>query len=391
MDFLNDLNKAQKAAVNDLQGPVMVIAGAGSGKTRVLTYRIAHLLATGVSPFNILTLTFTNKSAREMRERVDKLVGHEARNLWMGTFHSMFARILRVESEKIGYPRNFTIYDTQDSKNLIKTIIKELGLDDKIYKPGLVYNRISNAKNSLISPLEYADDAKIQMEDRQNAKPRLGEIYSLYNKRCFQSAAMDFDDLLFKTNILLRDFPDILYKYQHQFKYLLVDEYQDTNFSQYLIIKQLAALNENICVVGDDAQSIYGFRGANIQNILNFKNDYPDVKVYKLEQNYRSTQNIVNAANSIISLNQDQIQKNVWTENDEGSKIELIKAHSDNEEGTLVANRIFEIRMNHQSPNSDFAILYRTNAQSRAMEEALRKRDIPYRIYEDCLFTNEKK
>ena len=390
MDFLNDLNKAQKAAVNDLQGPVMVIAGAGSGKTRVLTYRIAHLLATGVSPFNILTLTFTNKSAREMRERVDKLVGHEARNLWMGTFHSMFARILRVESEKIGYPRNFTIYDTQDSKNLIKTIIKELGLDDKIYKPGLVYNRISNAKNSLISPLEYADDAKIQMEDRQNAKPRLGEIYSLYHKRCFQSAAMDFDDLLFKTNILLRDFPDILYKYQHQFKYLLVDEYQDTNFSQYLIIKQLAALNENICVVGDDAQSIYGFRGANIQNILNFKNDYPDVKVYKLEQNYRSTQNIVNAANSIISLNQDQIQKNVWTENDEGSKIELIKAHSDNEEGTLVANRIFEIRMNHQSPNSDFAILYRTNAQSRAMEEALRKRDIPYRIYGGLSFYQRK-
>ncbi len=390
MDFLNDLNDAQKEAVMKLDGPVMVIAGAGSGKTRVLTYRIAHLLAKGVSPFNILTLTFTNKAAREMRERIDRLVGPESRNLWMGTFHSMFARILRIESEKIGYPSNFTIYDTQDSKNLIKTIVKEMGLDDKIYKPNLVYSRISNAKNSLISPKDYLDNVEVQMEDRQNAKPRIGEIYTLYNKRCFQAGAMDFDDLLFKTNVLLRDHPDVLYKYQHQFQYLLVDEYQDTNYSQYLIVKQLAALNENICVVGDDAQSIYGFRGANIQNILNFKNDYPDVSLYKLEQNYRSTQNIVNAANSVIALNKDQIQKDVWTENQEGPKIEILKAHSDNEEGSIVANRIFDMKMNHQLRNSDIAILYRTNAQSRAMEEALRKKDIAYRIFGGLSFYQRK-
>ncbi len=368
MEFLNDLNDAQKQAVQKLDGPVMVIAGAGSGKTRVLTYRIASLLAKGVSAFNILTLTFTNKAAREMRERIDKLVGHESRSLWMGTFHSMFARILRSESEKIGYPSNFTIYDTQDSKNLIKTIVKELGLDDKIYKPNLVYNRISSAKNSLISPADYLNNSDVQMEDKQNAKPRIGEIYTLYSKRCFQSGAMDFDDLLFKTNVLLRDHPDVLYKYQHQFQYLLVDEYQDTNYSQYLIVKQLAALNENICVVGDDAQSIYGFTGANIQNILNFKNDYPDVSLHKLEQNYRSSQNIVNAANSVIALNKDQIQKDVWTENQEGPKIELLKAHSDNEEGSIVANRIFEMKMTNQLQNLDFAILYRTNAQSRPME-----------------------
>ncbi|MEQ8324662.1 MAG: 3'-5' exonuclease [Vicingaceae bacterium] len=390
MNFLDELNEAQRKAVDCLQGPVMVVAGAGSGKTRVLTYRIAHLIQKGINPFNILTLTFTNKAAREMRERVDKLVGHEARNLWMGTFHSMFARILRVESEKLGFPRNFTIYDTQDSKNLIKTIVKELDLDEKTYKPSLVYNRISSAKNSLISATEYAANDTIQLEDRQNGKPRLSEIYAIYNKRCFQSSAMDFDDLLFKTNVLLRDFPEVLYKYQHQFQYLLVDEYQDTNFSQYLIIKQLAALNENICVVGDDAQSIYGFRGANIQNILNFKKDYPDVQVFKLEQNYRSTKTIVNAANSIIALNQDQIQKDVWTENIEGNKIEVMKAHSDNEEGMIVASKIFELRMNFQQQNSDFAILYRTNAQSRAMEEALRKKDIPYRIYGGLSFYQRK-
>ena len=308
----------------------------------------------------------------------------------MGTFHSMFARILRIESEYIGFPRNFTIYDTQDSKNLLKSIIKELGLDDKIYKPGLVYNRISGAKNALISPVNYLNNTEIQSEDRQNAKPRIGEIYSIYDKRCFQAGAMDFDDLLFKTNVLLRDNPKVLYKYQNQFQYLLVDEYQDTNFSQYLIVKQLAARNENICVVGDDAQSIYGFRGANIQNILNFKNDYPDVSLFKLEQNYRSTKNIVNAANSIIALNKDQIQKDVWTSNQEGSKIELLKAHSDNEEGTIVANRIFELKMNFQLRNDEFAILYRTNAQSRAMEEALRKRDIPYRIYGGLSFYQRK-
>lgn len=390
MNFLDDLNEAQSQAVLKLDGPVMVIAGAGSGKTRVLTYRIANLLSKGVNSFNILTLTFTNKAAKEMRERIEKLVGPESKNLWMGTFHSMFARILRIESEHIGYPRNFTIYDTQDSKNLLKSIIKELGLDDKIYKPGLVYNRISGAKNALISPVNYLNNTEIQAADRQNAKPRIGEIYTIYDKRCFQAGAMDFDDLLFKTNILLRDNPTILYKYQNQFQYLLVDEYQDTNFSQYLIVKQLAARNENICVVGDDAQSIYGFRGANIQNILNFKNDYPDVSLFKLEQNYRSTQNIVNAANSIIALNKDQIQKDVWTRNQEGSKIELLKAHSDNEEGTIVANRIFELKMNFQLRNDEFAILYRTNAQSRAMEEALRKRDIPYRIYGGLSFYQRK-
>jgi len=390
VEFLNDLNDAQKQAVLKLDGPVMVIAGAGSGKTRVLTYRIAHLLANGVSPFNILTLTFTNKAAKEMRERIDRIAGHEARNLWMGTFHSMFARILRTESEKIGYPSNFTIYDTQDSKNLIKTIVKELGLDDKIYKPNLVYNRISSAKNSLISPADYMNNGDLLLEDKQNAKPRLSEVYTIYSKRCFQAGAMDFDDLLFKTNVLLRDFPDVLYKYQHQFQYLLVDEYQDTNYSQYLIVKQLAALNENICVVGDDAQSIYGFRGANIQNILNFKNDYPDVQLYKLEQNYRSSQNIVNAANSVIALNKDQIQKDVWTENQEGPKIELLKAHSDNEEGNIVANRIFEMKMTNQLQNIDFAILYRTNAQSRAMEEALRKKDIPYKIFGGLSFYQRK-
>lgn len=390
MEFLKDLNEAQLEAVKNTKGPVMVIAGAGSGKTRVLTYRIALLLKQGISPFNILTLTFTNKAAREMRERIDKLVGHEARSLWMGTFHSMFARILRRESDKIGYPSNFTIYDTQDSKNLIKSIIKELGLDDKTYKPNLVYNRISNAKNNLISPQAYSSNQEILLEDRQNAKPRMAEIYTMYSKRCFQSSTMDFDDLLFKTNDLLKDFPDILYKYQHQFQYLLVDEYQDTNYAQYLIIKRLAALNENICVVGDDAQSIYGFRGANIQNILNFKNDYPDVKLFKLEQNYRSTKIIVNAANSVIALNKDQIQKDVWTENTDGQKIELLKARTDNEEGMMVAARIFELKMNFQLSNDQFAILYRTNAQSRSMEEALRKKDIPYRIYGGLSFYQRK-
>ena len=390
-DYLAELNPEQQKAVECTEGPVMIIAGAGSGKTRVLTYRIAHLMKKGVDPFNILSLTFTNKAAREMKERIAQVVGiHEAKNLWMGTFHSVFARILRVEAEKIGYPSNFTIYDTDDSKSLIKTILKELQLDDKIYKTNIVYNRISAAKNSLISSQQYLNNKRTLEEDQQSAKPKLGEVYDAYTRRCFKAGAMDFDDLLYKTNILLRDYPDVLYKYQHLFKYILVDEYQDTNFSQYMIVKQLAALNENICVVGDDAQSIYAFRGANIQNILNFEKDYPDMKTFKLEQNYRSTQNIVNAANTVISNNKKQLKKEVWTHNEEGSKIKVMRALTDNEEGTLVANEVFQLKMNEQAKDKEFGILYRTNSQSRAMEEALRKLGIPYRIYGGLSFYKRK-
>ncbi|MCO6500686.1 MAG: UvrD-helicase domain-containing protein [Vicingus serpentipes] len=391
MDYLSELNDSQRKAVEATEGPVMVIAGAGSGKTRVLTYRIAHLINKGVDPFNILSLTFTNKAAQEMKERIGKIVGYsEARNIWMGTFHSVFARILRTEAEKIGYPKNFTIYDTQDAKNLIKTILKEQGLDEKIYKPNLVYSRISAAKNNLLSATAYLNNTNIQAEDRQAAKPKIGEVYKIYESRCFKAGAMDFDDLLFKTNVLLRDFPDVLNEYQHRFKYILVDEYQDTNFSQYIIVKKLAAAFENVCVVGDDAQSIYAFRGANIQNILNFKSDYPDVKTYKLEENYRSTKNIVNAANSIIKHNKDQIQKNVFTSNGEGNKIKLHRAATDNEEGKVVANLIFDTQLSAQAHNKDFAILYRTNAQSRAMEEALRRKNIPYKIYGGLSFYQRK-
>ncbi len=390
-DFLKDLNEPQRQAVLNTEGPVMVIAGAGSGKTRVLTYRIAYLLSKGVDPFQVLSLTFTNKAAREMKERIAQLVGaSRAKSLWMGTFHSIFARILRIESDKLGFPSNFTIYDTDDSKRLIKAIVKEQQLDDKKYAPGYVLSRISNAKNNLISALDYNEDAEIQSYDIQNQKPKTGLVYSLYQQRLRKASAMDFDDLLFNTNVLLRDFPDVLYKYQLKFKYILVDEYQDTNFSQYLIVKKLAANNENICVVGDDAQSIYAFRGANIQNILNFKKDYPDNKVFKLEQNYRSTKNIVNAANSVIINNKDQIQKKVWTDNDTGELIKIVKSSSENEEGIWVANNIFEIRMNKHLNNRDFAILYRTNAQSRSLEEALRKINIPYRIYGGVSFYQRK-
>lgn len=391
MQYLEELNEAQKEAVTCVDGPMMVIAGAGSGKTRVLTYRIAHLINQGVDPFSILALTFTNKAAREMKDRIGRIIGdQEARNIWMGTFHSVFARILRIESERINYPRNFTIYDTSDSKSLVKSVIKEMGLDDKVYKPGVVYNRISSAKNNLISPKAYLDDPDVQADDRSAGRPKLGEIYATYNNRCFRAGAMDFDDLLFNTNVLLRDHPDLLHKYQHRFRYILVDEYQDTNFSQYLIIKKLAAAHENVCVVGDDAQSIYGFRGANIQNILNFKQDYPDFQLFKLEQNYRSTKVIVNAANSVISKNKDQIQKTVWTENPDGKHIIVHKAASDNDEGKYVANRIFDIRNQSQSKAKDFAILYRTNAQSRAFEEALRKLNLPYRIYGGLSFYQRK-
>lgn len=381
-DILNQLNEAQQRAVTCSDGPVMVIAGAGSGKTRVLTYRIAYMLQKGIDPFNILALTFTNKAAREMKSRIMDLVGStEGRNVWMGTFHSIFARILRIEGHLLGYPSNFTIYDTDDSKSVIKGILKDLNLDPKQYTPGTVLGRISSAKANLISALDYNNNAQIISEDNMAQKPMLGDIYTYYETRCFKAGAMDFDDLLFKMNILLRDFPAVLYKYQNKFKYILVDEYQDTNHAQYLIVKQLAAMHENICVVGDDAQSIYSFRGANIQNILNFKSDYPDVQIFKLEQNYRSTQNIVNAANSIIANNKDQIFKEVWTENEEGNLIQVFKAASETEEGQMVANNIFELKMNQHEPNNAFAVLYRTNSQSRAIEEALRKLNIPYRIY----------
>ncbi len=391
MDYLDELNKAQRDAVENIKGPSMVIAGAGSGKTRVLTYRIAHMIHNNIDAFNILALTFTNKAAKEMKERIAAQVSEsEARNIWMGTFHSIFARILRTESEKLGYPSNFTIYDAQDSKNLIKAIVKEMGLDDKIYKPNIIANRISNAKNNLVSARSYLNNTTIQSDDRQSAKPKLGEIYETYERRCFKAGAMDFDDLLFKTNVLLRDFPDTLFKYQDKFRYIMVDEFQDTNFSQYLIVKTLAARFENICVVGDDAQSIYAFRGASIQNILNFKRDYPDAKTFKLEQNYRSTETIVKAANSIIKKNKDQIEKDVWTSNETGKPIKVLRSLTDNEEGLSIASEIFTEKVNGQRKNLDFAILYRTNAQSRAMEEALRKKDIPYRIYGGLSFYQRK-
>jgi len=390
VDFIKDLNDAQKAAVMHMEGASMVIAGAGSGKTRVLTYRVAYLLANGVNPFKVLALTFTNKAAKEMKERIMKIVGNEARNVWMGTFHSIFARVLRIEGHRMGYTSNFTIYDTEDSRKLLRNIIKELNLDNKVYAPNYVQYKISSAKNNLISHVQYSEDSEIQSADKMSGKPLIGQIYTIYANRLKKADAMDFDDLLFNTYILLDKFPDALLKYQKKFEYILVDEYQDTNRAQYLIIKRLAANNENICVVGDDAQSIYGFRGANIRNILNFKNDYPDHQLFKLEQNYRSTKNIVNAANSVIKINQDQIQKTVWTENSEGYKIKLIRAKSDTEEGILVANSIFENKMNQHIGNDAFAILYRTNAQSRSFEEALRKRNIPYKIYGGQSFYQRK-
>ncbi len=368
----------------------MIVAGAGSGKTRVITYRVAHLIKNGVDPFNILVLTFTNKAARGMRDRILDVVGPEAKNCWMGTFHSIFAKILRVEAEKIGYPNNFTIYDTDDSKSLIRSILKEMQLDDKLYNANFVYNRISSAKNNLISAAEYLQNEHIQAEDNSSGRGKIGEIYQAYTQRCFKAGAMDFDDLLFKTNILLKDHPDVLYKYQNRFKYIMVDEYQDTNFSQYLIVKRLAAINENICVVGDDAQSIYAFRGANIQNILNFEKDYPDLQVFKLEQNYRSTKNIVEVANSIISNNKNQLQKTVYSENEVGEKIKVSRAFSDNDEGKQVAESIAEQRAIKDLHYKNFAILYRTNAQSRAMEEALRKLNIPYKIYGGLSFYQRK-
>jgi len=390
LDYLEGLNPSQRAAVEQIKGPVMIVAGAGSGKTRVITYRVAHLIRNGADPFSILVLTFTNKAAREMRERITSVVGDAARNIWMGTFHSVFARILRVEAQHIGYPSNFTIYDTDDSKSLIRTILKEMQLDDKLYNANFVYNRISSAKNNLISAAEYQKNEHIQAEDNSTGRSFLGQIYQTYTQRCFKAGAMDFDDLLFKTNVLLKDHPEILYKYQNKFKYLMLDEYQDTNFSQYLIVKKLAAIHENLCVVGDDAQSIYAFRGANIQNILNFEKDYPDLNVFKLEQNYRSTQNIVNIANSIIAKNKNQLKKDVFSKNETGDKIKIMRAFSDNEEGKIVAENIAQKRSLSGSKYKDFAILYRTNAQSRAMEEALRKLGVPYKIYGGTSFYQRK-
>ena len=372
--YLDQLNEAQLAPTKHVDGPLIVIAGAGSGKTRVLTYRIAYLMHKGVDAFNILALTFTNKAAREMKKRIADIVGtSEAKNLWMGTFHSIFAKMLRFEGDKLGYPSNFSIYDTQDSQRLISAIIKEMGLDKDVYKYKQIYSRISSYKNSLITVKAYFQNAELVEADAMAKRPRLGEIYQNYVDRCFKAGAMDFDDLLLKTNELLNRFPEVLAKYQNRFRYILVDEYQDTNHSQYLIVRALSDKFQNICVVGDDAQSIYAFRGANINNILNFQKDYEDVALYRLEQNYRSTKNIVEAANSIIDKNKTKLDKVVWTANEEGPKIIVNRLVTDGDEGRFVASSIFENQMQHQLTNNQFAILYRTNAQSRAMEDALRK------------------
>lgn len=389
-DILSQLNESQREAAACTEGPVMIIAGAGSGKTRTLTYRIAHLINLGTDPFNILALTFTNKAAAEMKERIMKLVGPEARNIWMGTFHSVFARILRSEAEKLGYIRTFTIYDNDDSKSAIKQIVKNLNLDPKTYSPGYVMGRISMAKSNLLSPEDYANNPEIQQADKDAHKPMIAEIYKLYNHRLRNAMAMDFDDLLFNMNILLRDFPDVLLKYQKRFQYIMVDEYQDTNYSQYLIVKKLAARLQNICVVGDDAQSIYAFRGANIQNIFNFRRDYPNLHLFKLEQNYRSTKVIVNAANSVIAKNVEQIDKEIWTDNAQGNRITLLRAVDEKDEGRLIANSINEAHIGEDLDYKSFAVLYRTNVQSRALEEALRRENIPYRIYQGLSFYGRK-
>jgi DNA helicase-2/ATP-dependent DNA helicase PcrA len=391
MNYLEGLNERQREAVLHMDGPLMIVAGAGSGKTRVLTTRVAHLMANGVDAFNILALTFTNKAAKEMKERVEHILGnHEARNLYIGTFHSVFARILRSEAPKLGYPNNFTIYDTDDSKSVVKTVVNELNLDDKHYKPSTVYNRISSAKNALVGPAEYANDYYIQQEDMRANRPAIAQIFDAYVKRCFKNGAMDFDDLLLKFYELLKTFSDSLSKYQRKFKYILIDEYQDTNPAQYEIVKLLGAMHENVCVVGDDAQSIYSFRGATIQNILQFQKDYDEVKVVKLEQNYRSTQSILNTANELIKNNKGQIPKDLWTENAAGEKIRLVRTMTDNDEGKFVADTIQEQKLRNHFFNKDFAILYRTNAQSRAFEEALRRMGIPYTLYGGISFYQRK-
>ncbi|MEN8667454.1 MAG: UvrD-helicase domain-containing protein [Flavobacteriaceae bacterium] len=390
-NYIDTLNEAQKAPVLHKDGPLMVIAGAGSGKTRVLTYRIAHLMSQGVDAFNILALTFTNKAAREMKNRIATIVGGaEAKNLWMGTFHSVFAKLLRFDGDKLGYPSNFTIYDTQDSQRLIASIIKEMGLDKDIYKYKQIQNRISSYKNSLITVKAYQNNPDLMEADAMAKRPQTGAIYKEYVERCFKAGAMDFDDLLLRTNELLTRFPDVLMKYQNRFRYILVDEYQDTNHSQYLIVKALSDRYQNICVVGDDAQSIYSFRGANIDNILNFQRDYDAVAQYRLEQNYRSSGTIVAAANSIIANNTNQLEKEVWTQNDPGEPVTVHRSPTDAEEGRYVAGSILETKMQHQLANASFAVLYRTNSQSRAIEDALRKRDIPYRIFGGLSFYQRK-
>ena len=391
IDILSGLNEQQQEAVQHINGPLMIIAGAGSGKTKVLTTRIANLMAHGVDSFNILALTFTNKAAAEMKERIERLLGNnEARNLYIGTFHSVFARILRAEANRLGYPSNFTIYDTDDSRSVLKTVINELNLDDKHYKPNIVHNRISSAKNALVGPSEYATDYYIQQEDIRANRPAIAQVYAAYAARCFKNGAMDFDDLLFKMYELLKHHNEALVKYQRKFKYVLIDEYQDTNAVQYQITKLLAAVHENICVVGDDAQSIYSFRGATIENILQFQKDYDDVKVVKLEQNYRSTQNILSVANEVISNNKSQLPKELWTKNETGEKIKLVRTMTDNEEGKFVADTIKEQQLRNHYYNKDFAILYRTNAQSRAFEESLRRQGIAYKIYGGLSFYQRK-
>ena len=390
--YLEELNEPQREAVLHKDGPIIIIAGAGSGKTKVLTTRIAHLMGEhNIDAFNILALTFTNKAAKEMKERVEKVLGNsEARNLYIGTFHSVFARILRTEANKLGYPNNFTIYDTDDAKSVLKTVINELELDPAYYKPNVVYNRISSAKNSLIGPAEYISDSTLQQEDARANRPMIGQIYAAYANRCFKNGAMDFDDLLFKMYLLLKNHADALSKYQRKFKYIMVDEYQDTNTSQYEIMKLLGAMHENICVVGDDAQSIYSFRGATIENILQFERDYDDVKVVKLEQNYRSTKSILSVANEIIGNNKNQIPKKLWTDNNGGDKIKLVRTATDNEEGKYVADTIQEEKLRNHYFNKEFAILYRTNAQSRAYEESLRRMNITYKIYGGLSFYQRK-
>src|SRR6059058_778995 len=390
-DYLQGLNEPQKEAVLHVDGPIMIVAGAGSGKTKVLTTRIAHLMGKGVDAFQILALTFTNKAAAEMKERIGHILGNrEARNLYIGTFHSVFARIMRAEAHRIGYPNAFTIYDTDDAKSVVKAVTNELNLDVQHYKPNVVYNRISGAKNALVGPKEYMADYHIQQEDNRANRPMIGHIYDAYAKRCFKNGAMDFDDLLFKMYELLKHFPEVLHKYQHKFKYILIDEYQDTNPAQYEIIKLLGAAHENVCVVGDDAQSIYSFRGATIQNILQFQKDYDEVKVIMLEQNYRSTQNILNIANEVIKNNKGQIPKTLFTENPTGEKIRLVRTMTDNDEGKFVADAIQEQRLRNHYNNKDFAILYRTNAQSRSFEESLRRMNIPYTIYGGISFYQRK-
>ena len=385
-ELLSQLNEPQREAAACTEGPVMIIAGAGSGKTRTLTYRIAHLMEKGVDPFRILALTFTNKAAKEMRDRITKLVGNEAKSLWMGTFHSVFARVLRAEADKLGYTSSFTIYDTDDTKAAIKHVVKALNLDPKTYKPTTVLSRISMAKSNLLSPKDYMENPEVYQADIDARRPEIGKIYQMYDQRLRNSNAMDFDDLLFNMNILLRDFPDVLLKYQQRFQYIMVDEYQDTNFAQYLIVKKLAARHQNLCVVGDDAQSIYAFRGANIQNIFNFRRDYPEMHLYKLEQNYRSTKTIVQAANSIIEHNRDQIQKELWSDNADGNRLRLLRAGDEKEEGTLVADAIQSLRLDHDADYRDFAVLYRQNSLSRAVEDALRRLNVPYRIYQGLSF-----